>query len=208
MRYFEDLYSTYHYAYGDGPSEAAKAMAGTLAKGGRVVDAGCGYGRDCIFLAKEGYEVTGFDTSRRGIMLAQTWARDEKVEGTFLTRDLMENRLPEKSFDTILCVNMLEYMDARRRARAGHELWRLAADGAFLALMVHSTDDPDIDKGKDLGDNSREVFPGLVKHFFTNREIKSIVPDFKEVRMEVLTVTEQYPEETAHKYWLLIGQRP
>jgi SAM-dependent methyltransferase len=208
MRYFEDLYTTFPRAYGELPSEAARQLAKILKKGAKVVDIGCGYGRDSIFLANEGFEVTGIDTSRRGIMAAQLWAREKGVEVTFMNRDLMESRLPERSFDCLLCVNTIEFLDARKRSKSGHAIWKLAAEGAHIGLMVHSTEDPDLRQGKGMGDNTWEVMPGLQKHFFTEREIRSIFPDYKQIRMEVITVTEQVPEKRNHRYWLFIGQRP
>ena len=130
MRYFEDLYTTYPRAYGELPSEAARQLAKVLKKGAKVVDIGCGYGRDSIYLAKEGFEVTGIDISRRGIMAAQLWAREKGMEVTFMNRDLMESKLPEKSFDCLLCVNTLEFLDARKRSKSGHAIWKRDFTGA------------------------------------------------------------------------------
>jgi len=213
MRYFEDVYSANPRPYGDGPSEAAKLLFEYLAKGmpgqkPTVVDLGCGYGRDCIYLAKKGCEVTGVDTSHRGILTAQIWARQEHLDMKFMTKDIMASGIAEKSFDGILCAGVIEYLDPRRRPKVGHEIWRLARPGATLALLCRATDDPDLGQGKDMGDNTWEVRMGLQVHFFTEREIKSLFPDFKGPKLEVITVHEDFPEPKDRRYWLFLGQRP
>lgn len=208
MRFFEDLYSQHKRPYGDGPSPVVVSLVELLEEGSKVLDIGCGTGRDCIYMAKKGMKVTGVDVSMRGIMAAQMWAREEGVEAEFLKKDLIESRLPEKEFNAIVCVNTLEYIDGRKRLRAAHEVYRMAAEGAHLAFMGRSTDDLDLRKGKDLGDNTWEVMMGLPIHFFTDRELKSMFPDFETQRVEVVTVNEPLPEPVDHRYWLFMGQRP
>lgn len=50
---------------------------------GSVLDVGCGQGRDALFLAKLGYDVTGIDASQLGIsqMLAAAKARHLTLNG-------------------------------------------------------------------------------------------------------------------------------
>jgi SAM-dependent methyltransferase len=213
MRYFEDVYTANPRPYGDGPSEAAKLLSefllkSTLGQRPTVVDLGCGYGRDCVFLAKQGCDVTGVDTSRRGILTAQMWARKENLDIKFMTKDIMESGIAEKSFDGLLCAGVLEYLDPRRRPRVGHEFWRLARPGGTISLLCLATDDPDLGKGKDMGDNSWEVRMGLQVHFFTEREIRSLFPDFVPKKLEVITIHEDFPEPKDHRYWFFLGQRP
>ena len=207
------MYSANPRPWGDGPSEPAKLLAEHLTnrmpgQRAKVIDLGCGYGRDCIYLAKHDCDVTGVDTSRRGILTAQLWARQESVDIRFMTKDIMETGIAEKSFDGILCSSVLEYMNPRRRPKVGHEIWRLARQGGTIALLCRATDDPELGKGKDLGDNTWEVRPGLQVHFYTEREIRSLLPDFDRQRFEVITVHEDLPSPMDRRYWLLLGQRP
>src|SRR5580704_16379759 len=42
-------------------------LRGRIAPGMRIFDAGCGYGRNIVYLLKEGYEVFGVDQDPRAI---------------------------------------------------------------------------------------------------------------------------------------------
>jgi len=56
---------------------------------GRIaLDIACGEGRNSIFLARQGFSVTGIDISTEGIVKASRWAVAERLEIAFLVADL------------------------------------------------------------------------------------------------------------------------
>ena len=57
------------------PDKHAIAFARLLQDGSRILDAGCGSGRDVIYLAKQSHKVTGIDLSPIGIEKARTSCR-------------------------------------------------------------------------------------------------------------------------------------
>ena len=103
--------------------------------GTRVLDLGCGEGRDSLYLARRGFAVTGVDVSRTALDRARGRTANEGLDCTFLERDVIYLRnLGEQPFDWALnmgCLHMLQ----DDRARAGH-LARvralLAPGGLFL----------------------------------------------------------------------------
>jgi len=50
-------------------------LRGNITRGMRVFDAGCGHGRNLVYLLKEGYEVYGADTDQRSIDAVRHLAR-------------------------------------------------------------------------------------------------------------------------------------
>src|SRR5512135_76057 len=56
--------------------------------GRRALDIACGEGRNSIFLARQGFMVTGIDISREGIAKASKWATAEHLDIEFLQADL------------------------------------------------------------------------------------------------------------------------
>ncbi len=77
-----------------------------LAPGKRALDMACGEGRNSIFLAKNGFEVTALDISDLGLGKAARWAEKEAVTIDFQRVDLDSYRFTE-SFDLIISFNFL-----------------------------------------------------------------------------------------------------
>jgi ubiquinone/menaquinone biosynthesis C-methylase UbiE len=85
----------------------------------RVIDLGCGEGRDAIFLARNGFKVLGVDVSHAALQRARERARQEGVECRFLERDVTTLRgVPDRSFDFAInmgCLHMMPDKDSRSR---------------------------------------------------------------------------------------------
>jgi SAM-dependent methyltransferase len=75
---------------------------------GKGLDLACGAGRDLIYLAQQGWEMTGVDWSEDSIQRVQQLAKSQNLIVHTLLRDLETDRhplpeLPEASFD-LICV--------------------------------------------------------------------------------------------------------
>lgn len=75
-----------------------------LSPGGRILDAGCGVGRDALVFAERGYSVVGFDASAEMVRLAR-----ERVAGRAEVRQMrFEDVIWRKEFDGIwACASLL-----------------------------------------------------------------------------------------------------
>src|SRR5262249_57277247 len=69
------------YVLGTAPSPFARMLCSLLAPGARVLEIGCGEGRDSVFFASRGCEVTAADVSNAGLRKARRLARRAGVEG-------------------------------------------------------------------------------------------------------------------------------
>jgi SAM-dependent methyltransferase len=100
---------------------------------GRVAVPGCGRGHDARFLARRGYDVTGFDFSPAAVAAAKKLARDEKVDVTFEQRDIFG--LPADSthaFDGAWEYTCYCAIDPRRRGEYVETLARIVRPGGWL----------------------------------------------------------------------------
>src|ERR1700730_8956466 len=57
---------------------------------GRALDIGCGSGRDAVYLAMRGWQVTAVDFAETGLNAARQRARDEGVEVQWVRGDVAE----------------------------------------------------------------------------------------------------------------------
>lgn len=75
----------------------------------RVLDLGCGEGKDAVFFAKCGYSVTAFDISEQGIEKAKKLAEHNKTEVNFFKADLLCYR-PDTEYDIIFSSGALHFL--------------------------------------------------------------------------------------------------
>ena len=66
QRYWDDRYAGHRHVWSGRPNPYLLTEAGDLAPG-RAIDVGCGEGADAIWLAGQGWEVTGADVSPVGL---------------------------------------------------------------------------------------------------------------------------------------------
>ena len=76
---------------------------------GKMLDLGCGQGRNAIPLAKLGYDVTGIDSSKVGIKQMLNAIESKNVKLTGLVGDIYKfNKFPE--FNFIMLDNMFHFL--------------------------------------------------------------------------------------------------
>jgi tellurite methyltransferase len=86
------------------PSAVLCSLDPLLPKNGRALDIAGGAGRNAIWLAQRGLEVTVADVSRQGLALAGDRAREANVSIRPLCTDLEEAPFPSGFWDLILSV--------------------------------------------------------------------------------------------------------
>lgn len=69
---------------------------------GKVLDLAMGEGRNGVFLAKNGFDVTGVDISDIGLKKAQELAKKNKTSIKTIVADLTSYRLEENAYDVII----------------------------------------------------------------------------------------------------------
>jgi SAM-dependent methyltransferase len=78
---------------GQPSSELQRVLEQTPIPPCRVLEIGCGTGTNCVWLAQQGFDVTGIDMAPLAIEQAQKRARSAGVEARFLAADVLN--LPE-----------------------------------------------------------------------------------------------------------------
>ena len=89
------------------------ALAALVPTPSRVLDAGCGSGVLCRLLVDRGCRVTGLDIEPSRV----AWCRGLVPEGEFRTGDVRTVQLAV-TYDTVVCSEVLEHLDARARPAA------------------------------------------------------------------------------------------
>jgi len=113
---YEDRYADDAYYWGVAPSnqcfEVMKQCPPT--KKLRLLDVGCGEGRNAAFFARNGYAVDAFDISASGVEKTRRLAESCGVAIHAFQADLMDYRL-EQNYDVVFSCGVLHYIPEELR---------------------------------------------------------------------------------------------
>ena len=112
---WDERYSAEEYAYGTEPNTFLTANFAHLPKG-RVLSLAEGEGRNAVFLAQQGYGVTGVDGSEVGLAKAKALADSRGVAAHWVHADLADYELGENAWDGIVSIfffTRLRYIDLK-----------------------------------------------------------------------------------------------
>jgi SAM-dependent methyltransferase len=118
-------------------------LRGNIRPGMRVVDAGCGHGRNLVYLLREGYEVFGVDASAEAIASVRRMAAGlapRLPSGNFQVGAVEAMPFADGFADVVVCNSVLHF--ARDDAHFGamvRELWRVLRVGGMLFCRLGST---------------------------------------------------------------------
>ena len=117
-------------------------LRGNIAPGMRVLDAGCGYGRNLVHLLREGCEVFALDASREGVahgrQLAGILAPDLPAEN-FVVGAIEKMPFADGFADVVICNSVLHFArDEAHFLAMVTELWRVLRPGGMLFCRLGS----------------------------------------------------------------------
>ena len=121
-------------------------LRGRIAPGMRVLDAGCGSGRNLHYFLKAGYDVAACDPRPEAIEKVEGLAAElapgfdsKKNGGAFRLEAIEENTFDTESFEVVICNALLHFAkdDAHMRAMLTG-CWRLLRPGGLFFARLAS----------------------------------------------------------------------
>jgi tellurite methyltransferase len=136
-KYYDDKYGAEAFYWGKRPSSMARIFFQKFPpfEDQKLLDVGCGEGRDSIFFAQNGYQVTGFDSSSEGVKKSSAKANQLDLNIEFFQADILEYRL-EDSYDAIFASGALHYIPPQLREEIIANYKRFTNPKGIHALMV------------------------------------------------------------------------
>ena len=123
-----------HWVFG-AQTELAELVETGRIKPGRAIDLGCGVGREAIFLAQRGFDVTGVDISPTAVGMAKKAAADAGVDVNFAVHDLTQLSKVSGTFDLIVDVGAFNDLNSTQRDAYVKEVLPLGAPNSVFFLM-------------------------------------------------------------------------
>ncbi|MEP1033987.1 methyltransferase [Ekhidna sp.] len=155
-------------------------LKGTIVPGCKVLDIGCGEGRNGIHFIQRGYEYQGWDTDSSKIKLLEYLSLTiANSKTTFKTQNLLEASSEEK-FDLIICSRVLHFAESEEVfSNMWNRLSLLLNKKGILYVSMDSVVDSEI--GKDLKDGMVEFPDGKVRFGLTEEIYQKIKKGFEEI---------------------------
>ena len=192
----------------------AMPLAGPTAARGRLLDFGCGMGRQAVLFAKLGYEVHGFDISEGNLAVARRLAEHYGLADHCHFRTMPAERLdfPDNHFDVVVGVDILHHVEV---ATAMREVTRvLRPDGVAIfkeplrvpaleplreskLLMKLAPRDKSFEKGVHITDDERKL---------DRRDVRHIREAFGDVAVYRYSITQRLYRLIPARFSGLIGK--
>jgi len=139
----------------------------------RILDWGCGAGRNLAYLAGKGFEMTGMDPSQRGIEAARELLESEGLRGELKVVEPGPIPAEDESYDAVLSMYAIEHGVRDEVKKSVEELHRvLKRDGLSLITLSSGEDS--------MKESGQLVAPGTfvptegpekgIQHYLTERE--------------------------------------
>ncbi len=132
---WNEMYGSEEYRYGIIPNDFLKDNYDKIAKG-KVLCIGSGEGRNAVFLAEKGFDVTAVDFSINGIKKTQSLAEKRNVKVESIESDVLEYDFGREKYEAV--INMFLHFDRdNRKIVAGKIFQALKPGGLFISETYH-----------------------------------------------------------------------
>jgi ubiquinone/menaquinone biosynthesis C-methylase UbiE len=166
------------------PTWAVRRFAALLAERNvrRVLDLGCGAGRHVLFLAREGFEVHGLDSSAEALRICRERLREAGLRTPLVQADMRRIPYPDGTFDAVLAIASLYHGTLADIRRTLAEVRRVLVPGGLALLEFKSVRSFRYGKGVELEPNT--YIPdigedaGIPHHYSDRAEVEALLVGF------------------------------
>lgn len=165
-----------------------------------VLDIGCGLGRHSVWLAKQGFEVTGIDLSEKAITYAKNSAKMDKVGVNFIVLDALKINTLHKKFDFIFEWGVLHFIPFVKRKSYIKNIANLLHKGGKYMSLSFNERSPEWGGGK-----IRKGITGATIYYSTMLELEKVFKSYFKIieEKERQTTFKNSGNTHLHNYFLL-----
>ena len=180
------------------PSQEIRDVASNLPRGAEVLDLGCGEGRNALYLAECGFDVTAVDISDTGIRKLNALAKERDLDIHSEVADMRRYRFAHP-FDLIVshgCLHLIERPSWQKLV----SLFKVHTTPGGMNVVVVFTDR--IPPPDDL----KDFCLGL----FREGEVFSLYSDWETLLQQTYTFEDEHPGSPRHTHPVnkLVARKP
>jgi ubiquinone/menaquinone biosynthesis C-methylase UbiE len=147
------------------PAQEREKFTGMIPKGGKVLDAGCGSGRDAAYFETKDIGVVGIDLSDSLLVIARKVAANAE----FINMDLRKMDFPDNKFDGIWACASIIHLKRVEIPPVLATFFRILKPGGVLMVMVKAGTRDEFTAEPSIPDKSRYYT------YFSKKDIKDYI---------------------------------
>ena len=165
---YDNIYKQNSHTWGDKPNKLLAMICDDLESGSYFLDLGCGQGRDSLFMAKNGFQVTAVDSSSEGINDLNGLAMKAGVEMELICKSIKEFEIESNKYSIINIFNTLQFLKKDDALEVIDNVKNKLRSGGHMIIAGFTKNDPlfKFEENKDRG-------------FFELGELKNLFSDFE-----------------------------
>ena len=134
---YEKWYECEGYYWGTEPADFCNELIKLCPPSGekKVLDIGCGEGKDAVYMATKGYKVTAFDLTENGIRKTLRLAKEKEVEINAYVDDINTFETDEQ-FDIIFSSGTVQYLFDKNKRTFFEKISRITKKNGFVFFNV------------------------------------------------------------------------
>lgn len=152
----------------------------------KILDLGCGTGRNSLFFAKYEFEVFASDICEKSINTLKNKIYNKNISNIKVYNQSFTDILfKDRFFDAVVCTSVLHHAKLKDIKRAIKEIYRVLKPKGCLIFDILSKDDLSYGLGETIEENtfigSREGEEGIPHHYTYIIELENLLEEFCEV---------------------------
>ena len=165
---WNERFSAADFVFGTAPNAFLAAQAPRLKRGMSALCVADGEGRNSVWLAKQGLQVTAFDFSPVGLAKAKQFARDSGVSVDYRLSTVGDWNWDEPRYDLVVAI-FIQFSPPAERAQAFAGMIRALAPGGLVILQGYTPAQLKYDTGG----------PKQVENLYTEQLLRDSFPGFE-----------------------------
>jgi tellurite methyltransferase len=180
LGYWNELYSKENY-FGTGQTILANSAKELIDKYHfqKILELGCGQGRDSVFFAKYGYDVTATDISENAINFVKKIKNESNLKN--LNLFVHDTKKPfdflNKKFDLIYSNLALQFFNLSQLDSIFFNISNLMNDDSLFLFSTKKPGDKYFNFGNKISDHAFE-YKGITRFFFDKSELEDVLKNY------------------------------
>jgi SAM-dependent methyltransferase len=168
-QFWNERFDKEEFIFGKEPNEyLVEQTTQYLKPGNSVLCIADGEGRNGVWLAKQGMQVTGFDVSDIALMKANQFAKDNQVEIQYSLCDTDGFDWQANAYDAVIGI-FIQFADPVMRTRIFQQVHRALKPGGIFILQGYTPKQLEYKTGG----------PSLIEHLYTEEMIRDLSQEFE-----------------------------